>query len=145
LSCARKPENNGPFGIAKMALKKIVNFNVDEEKLKIEEKVELEQIEVREKRSAEKVSEEGKIVALKKHLLENLMETADEKNRKRDEKLAYIWYAELEYWIEKQIEKIGNGQEEMEKMEFLRGKLAESTEKMGKLRIWIGKEYRRRK
>ena len=111
---------------------------------KIEEKIEVEQIEGRQKRSAEKESE-GKIVALKKHLLENLMETADGKNRKRDEKLAYIWYAELEYWIEKQIEKNGNGQEEAEKMDFLRGKLAESTEKMAKLRIWIGKEYRRRK
>ncbi|CAK5077520.1 unnamed protein product [Meloidogyne enterolobii] len=105
-----------------------------------------------------KLTEKAKIA---KYLTEMLTKTSEDRP-KRDEKIAYVWYCELQYWVAKFVEKefslkdnkndsgnVGKVLDEMdvivEEFEYIRSIWGKILGKLAELTDFIGKEFKRRK
>ncbi|CAK5083327.1 unnamed protein product [Meloidogyne enterolobii] len=105
-----------------------------------------------------KLTEKAKIA---KYLTEMLTKTSEDRP-KRDEKIAYVWYCELQYWVAKFVEKefslkdnknesgnVGKILDEMdvivEELEYIRSIWGKILGKLAELTDFIGKEFKRRK
>lgn len=102
----------------------------------------------------------NKKVIIAKYLLEMLNKTSEERP-KRDEKIAYVWYCELQYWLAKRVEtdfegyKNNNGKnvgkifDELdilkEEIDYVKSKWSKTIVKLAELTDFIGKEFKRRK
>nr|CAD2174032.1 unnamed protein product [Meloidogyne enterolobii] len=105
-----------------------------------------------------KLTEKAKIA---KYLTEMLTKTSEDRP-KRDEKIAYVWYCELQYWVAKFVEKefslkdnknesgnVGKILDEMDvivgELEYIRSIWGKILGKLAELTDFIGKEFKRRK
>uniref|UniRef100_A0A915MF42 Uncharacterized protein n=1 Tax=Meloidogyne javanica TaxID=6303 RepID=A0A915MF42_MELJA len=96
-----------------------------------------------------------------KYLTEMLTKTSEDRP-KRDEKIAYVWYCELQYWVAKFVEKefslkdnrnesgnVGKVLDEMDvivgELEYIRSIWGKILGKLAELTDFIGKEFKRRK